>query len=53
MGDVDDFTGVLNRLIGSEEISMISLSFSYMYKHTLVASSLSNNICILYRPGIP
>jgi hypothetical protein len=53
MGDVDNFTGVLNRLVGSEEISMISVRLSYMYKHTLVASSLSDNICILYRPGIP
>jgi hypothetical protein len=49
MGDVDNFTGVLNRLAGSEEISMISVSLSYMYKHTLVSSSPSDNIYILNR----
>jgi hypothetical protein len=53
MGDVDNFTGVLNRLVGSEEISMISVRLSYMYKHTLVASSLFDNIYILNRQGIP
>jgi hypothetical protein len=37
MGDVDNFTGVLNRLAGSEAISMISVRLSYMYKHTLEA----------------
>jgi hypothetical protein len=53
MGDVDNFTGVLNRLAGSEAISMISVRLSYMYKHTLVSSSLSGNIYILNRQGIP
>jgi hypothetical protein len=53
MGDVDNFTGVLNRLTGSEAISMISVRLSYMYKHTLKASSLSDNIYILNRRGIP
>jgi hypothetical protein len=31
MGDVDNFTGVLNRLVGSEEISMIYVRLSYTY----------------------
>jgi hypothetical protein len=53
MGDVDNFTGVLNRLAGSEAISMISVRLSYMYKHTLEASSLSDNIYILNQQGIP
>jgi hypothetical protein len=47
MGDVDNFTGVLNRLVGSEAISMISVRMSYMHKHTLEASSLFDNIYIL------
>jgi hypothetical protein len=53
MGDIDNFTEVLNRLIGSEAISMISVRLSYMYKHTLVSSSLFGNIYILNRQGIP
>jgi hypothetical protein len=37
MRDVDKFTGVLNRLVGSEEISMISVGLSYMYDfHTCI-----------------
>ena len=47
MGDVDNFTGILNRLTGSEAISMISVKLSYMCKHTLEASSLFDNIYIL------
>ena len=47
MGEVDNFIGVLNRLPGSEVISMIYVRLSYMYKHTLVSSSLSGNIYIL------
>jgi hypothetical protein len=53
MGDVDKFTGVLNRLVGSEAISMIFVRMSYMYKHNLVSSSLFGNIYILNRQGIP
>ena len=53
MGDVDNFTGVLNKLIGSEEISMISVRLSYMYKYTLEDSSLSYNSYILNQQGIP
>jgi hypothetical protein len=30
MGEVDNFTGVLNRLAGSEAISMISVRLSYI-----------------------
>jgi hypothetical protein len=41
MGEVDNFTGVLNRLAGNEGISMISVRLSYMYKYILVSSSLS------------
>jgi hypothetical protein len=53
MGDVDNFTGVLNRLASSEEISMISVRLSYMYKYTLEDSSLSDNSYILNQQGIP
>jgi hypothetical protein len=53
MGDVDNFTGVLNRLAGSEAISMIYVRLSYMYQHTLVTISLSGNIYILNQQGIP
>jgi hypothetical protein len=52
MGDVDNFIRVLNRLTGSEEISMISVNLSYMYKYTLEASSLFDNIYIIYRQEI-
>jgi hypothetical protein len=31
MGDVDNFIEVLNRLAGSEEISIIFVGLSYMY----------------------
>jgi hypothetical protein len=31
MGNVDNFTGVLNRLAGSEAMSMISARLLYMY----------------------
>lgn len=31
MGDIDNFTGVLSRLVGSEAISMIYVRLSYMY----------------------
>jgi hypothetical protein len=48
MGDVDNIIRVLNRLTGSEEISMISVNLSYMYKYTLEASSLFDNIYIIY-----
>jgi hypothetical protein len=30
MGEVDNFTGVLNRLTGSEAISMVSVRLSYI-----------------------
>jgi hypothetical protein len=30
MGEVDNFTGVLNKLAGSEEISMIFVRMSYI-----------------------
>jgi hypothetical protein len=30
MGEVDNFIGVLNRLVGSEEISMIFVRLSYI-----------------------
>jgi hypothetical protein len=53
MGDINNFTGVLNKLGGNEEISMIYVSLSYMYKHTLKASSLSDNIYIMNLRGIP
>jgi hypothetical protein len=53
MGDEDNFTGVLSRLTGSEAISMIYVRLPSMYKHNLVAISLSDNIYILNRPGIP
>jgi hypothetical protein len=53
LGDVDKFTGVLNRLAGSEAVSMISVRLPYMYKYNLVSSSLSGNIYILNRQGIP
>ena len=53
MGDVDNFTEVLNRLASSEEISMISVRLSYMYKYTLEDSSLSDNSYILNQQGIP
>jgi hypothetical protein len=42
MGEVDKFTGVLNMLAGSEEISMIYVWLSYIsIYHTLLSSSLS------------
>jgi hypothetical protein len=47
MGGVDNFTRVLNKLTSSEAISMISVRLSYMYKHTLKSSSLSDNIYIM------
>jgi hypothetical protein len=53
MGDVDNFTGLLNRLASSETISMISVRLSYMHKHTLKDSYLYDNIYILDRRGIP
>jgi hypothetical protein len=31
MGEVDNFIGVLNRLVGSEAISMISVRMSYIF----------------------
>jgi hypothetical protein len=53
MGEVDNFTGVLNMLAGSEEISMISVWLSYIsIKHTLTSNSLSSNIYILNQRGI-
>jgi hypothetical protein len=54
MGEVDNFTGVLNRLAGSEAISMISVRLSYIsIYHTLSSSSLSGDIYILNQLGIP
>jgi hypothetical protein len=54
MGDVDNFTGVLNRLAGSEEISTIFVWLSYIStKHTLTSNSLSDNIYILDQQGLP
>jgi hypothetical protein len=49
MGDIDKFTGVLNMLGGSEAIFMIPVRLSYMYKHTLMSSSPSDNIYIMNR----
>jgi hypothetical protein len=43
-GEVDNFTGVLNRLAGSEAISMIYVRLSYIsIHHTLLSSSLSDD----------
>jgi hypothetical protein len=36
MGDIDNFSRVLNRLPDSEVISMISARLSYTYKNTLI-----------------
>jgi len=47
MGEVDNFTGVLNRLTGSEEIFMIFVWISYIVtKHTLMSNFLFGNIYI-------
>jgi hypothetical protein len=35
MGELDNFTGVLNRLAGSEAMSMISARLLYMYYNVL------------------
>ena len=54
MGEVDNFTRVLHRLPGSEEISMIYVWLSYIStKHTLISNFLSSNIYILNQRGIP
>jgi hypothetical protein len=54
MGEVDNFTGVLNSLIGSEEIYMIFVWLSYIStNHTLASNSLSGNIYIMNQRGIP
>jgi hypothetical protein len=48
MGEVDNFIRVLNKLAGSEAISMIYVWLSYIStKHTLASNSLSDNIYIL------
>jgi hypothetical protein len=50
--EVDNFTGVLNMIAGSEEISMIYVSLSYTsIYHTLLSGSLFNNIYILNQLG--
>jgi hypothetical protein len=54
MGEVDNFTGVLNRLAGSEAISMIFVWLSYIStKYTLTSNSLSGNPYILNQRGTP
>jgi hypothetical protein len=54
MGELDNFTGVLNRLVGSEEIYMISVRFPYIsIYHTLLSGSLSGYIYIMNQLGIP
>jgi energy-converting hydrogenase Eha subunit F len=41
MGEVDNFTRVLNMLAGNEAISMISIRLAYIsIYHTLLSSSL-------------
>ena len=54
MRKVDNFIGVLNRLTGSEEISMIFIRFSYTsISHNIFYSSPSDDISILNQMGFP
>jgi hypothetical protein len=54
MGEVDNFTGVLNMITDSEAISTIYVRFSYIFIfHTLLSSSLSDELYILNQLGIP
>jgi hypothetical protein len=53
-GKIDNFTRVLNKLAGSEAMSMIYVWLSYESTwYTMTSNSFFNNIYILNQQGIP